>query len=296
MSEAKKNIPVFNFNKNLNEGISFEFTKLEESYNPYDASHPHRHNYFEVLIFNQEGGSHEIDFKSYIIEANSIHFISPGQVHLLRRDPNVTGYVLSFTDDLFLDKSSEGMFTDTLPFFLNPTRDPVIRIEKKVQKDELQNIINCMEKEFNSSHVDKRQVMTSWISLFLLSCRRLYLIQFQIGDIVSIKNDISGKFRKLVENNYLEKRSVAEYANILNISPGHLNDTVQKELGKTASDLIHERIVLEAKRLLYHSEKSIKEIAAALKYEDPSYFTKFFKSQTKNTPEQFRNFIREKYH
>ena len=101
MSLSKKNIPAFDFNKSLHNNLLFEFTKLEESYNPYDASHPHRHNYFEVLYFNQEGGSHEIDFKSFPIEKNSIHFVSPRQVHLLRRNPDVTGYVLSFTDDFF---------------------------------------------------------------------------------------------------------------------------------------------------------------------------------------------------
>ena len=98
-----------------------------------------------------------------------------------------------------------------------------------------------------------------------------------------------------MEQNFRQMKSVAEYAEILNITSGHLNDTVQKEIGKTTSEIIHERIILEAKRLLYHSPKSVKEIAYELLYDDPSYFARFFKTHTQLTPEQFRKRIREKY-
>lgn len=296
MTISKKNIPAFDFNKSLHKDHLFEFTKLEESYNPYDASHPHRHNYFEVLFFNADGGSHEIDFQSYPIEKNSIHFVSPGQVHLLRRDPKVTGYVLSFTDDFFLDRASSSMFIDTLPFFINPSSIPIVRIVDEINRNETTDIIFRIQKEYSSDNSDKIQVVASWMSLFLISCRRLYLSQVHAGEKLPVKNETTRKFKKLVEENFAENKSVSEYASLLNITPGHLNDTIQKELGKTASDLIHERIILEAKRLLYHSEKTIKEIAAALNYNDPSYFTKFFKSNTDMTPDQFRKTIREKYH
>lgn len=296
MTFLKKHIPAFEFNKSLHKDNLFEFTKLEESYNPYDASHPHRHNYFEVLYFNGAGGIHEIDFQSYSIEKNSIHFVSPGQVHLLRRDPKVTGYVLSFTDDFFLDRASSSMFIETLPFFISPSSISIVRLKDPEKVIEIIDIIKRIQKEFASDHSDKIQVIASWMSLFLISCRRMYLNQVPTGEKQAVKNETVKKFRKLVEEKFTENKSVSEYAVLLNITPGHLNDTMQKELGKTASELIHDRIILEAKRLLYHSEKSIKEIAATLNYDDPSYFTKFFKTNTDLTPDQFRKTIREKYH
>ncbi|MBK6643621.1 MAG: AraC family transcriptional regulator [Bacteroidetes bacterium] len=88
---------------------------------------------------------------------------------------------------------------------------------------------------------------------------------------------------------------MSEYAQLLNITAGHLNDTIHKDLGKTAGELIHDRIILEAKRLLYHSENSIKEIATELNYKDPSYFGRFLKTHSGSTPDQFRKAIREKY-
>ena len=104
------------------------------------------------------------------------------------------------------------------------------------------------------------------------------------------------KFRLLIEKNFVEMKSVSGYADLLHISSGHLNDTVNEATGKTASDLIHDRIILEAKRLLYHSEKTVKEIGYALNSDDPSHFAKFFKNHSGSTPEAFRQQIRERYH
>src|SRR5678815_656983 len=93
---AKKTIPTYDFLKTLAGGTLFEFSRLEESYTPYDAAAPHRHNYYEVIYFDRTGGWHEIDFNNFSIQAGSMHFISPEQVHLLRREKQVTGFVLSF--------------------------------------------------------------------------------------------------------------------------------------------------------------------------------------------------------
>lgn len=293
---AIKSIPVFDFNKKLSKGTSFEFTKLEESYNPYDANHPHRHNYYEVLFFNGAGGSHEIDFNSYPIEKNSIHFISPGQVHLLMRKPNVTGFVISFADDFFLDKRSGLNFMETLPYFGGSEKFPIVRLSGTNQKKEAEELFNQISREFHSDLEDRIQALSSWVSLFLIFCRRLYLTQPISAKAGTFKNDLARKFIRLVDNQFIGLKSVSDYADLLNISPGHLNDSIKKETGKSASEIIHDRIVLESKRLLYHSEMSVKEIAIHLNYEDPSYFSKFFKKQTKATPDQFRNDIREKYH
>jgi len=116
------------------------------------------------------------------------------------------------------------------------------------------------------------------------------------GKNMAARSEPTRRFKLLLEKNFIEKKAVGEYAAMIGITPGHLNDTVQKDTGKTASEIIHERIILEARRLLYHSEKSVKEIAYALNYDDPSYFVKFFKTHTGSTPEHFRKTIREKYH
>jgi len=290
-----KPIPAFEFTKKLEDSLGFSLTKLEESYFGYNARKPHRHKYYEVLFFTGTGGSHEIDFKSYQIKTNSIHFISPQQVHLLQRKNNVTGTVISFKEDFFLEAQSAIKFTDQVSFLNNPYSSPILQLNKKEHAQEILQLIGKIEKEYISEHIDKHLALVSWVKLFLILCKRLYLPESRIEAASASPSEITRNFKKLIDKQYRKIKSVSEYAQLLNITAGHLNDTIHKDLGKTAGELIHDRIILEAKRLLYHSEMSIKEIAAELHYEDPSYFGRFFKTHSGNTPDQFRKAIREKY-
>ncbi|TAH42290.1 MAG: helix-turn-helix domain-containing protein [Bacteroidetes bacterium] len=291
-----KLIPSFNFTKQLKESLGFSLTNLEESYSGYNAALPHRHKYYEILFFNHSGGVHEIDFNTYPIKAKSIHFVSPEQVHLLQRDKRVTGYVLSFTNDFLLESDSGILFLDQLGFFNNPYSSPVSQLKEKQDIKDCEFLINKIQTEYFSKNPDKKPALQSWLKLFLIHCKRLHKEPGQKEGYVKTKSDITLNFKKLLEIHFRNVKSVSEYAGKLSITAGHLSETIQKDTGKTAGEFIHDRIILEAKRLLYHSKKSIKEIAAELNYEDPSYFSKFFKTHSGSSPEQFRKDIREKYH
>ncbi len=292
----KPPIPTFDFYKKIENPLQFEFSKLEETYNMYDASEAHRHNYYEIIYFEKSGGKHEIDFNSYGIEEGSIHFISPEQVHHLKREKHTTGFVISFTSDFFLNDAINGTIIDRLPFFNDNDAHPIVSIALKNDRNEIMELIKKIESEYNSSHKDKLEMIASFMLNLLLLSRRHYLSTVIEKSSIAIHSVFVREFKKLVEQSFREKKSVSDYAQALNISTGHLNDTIQKEMGKTASDIIYARIILEAKRLLYHSSQSIKEIAALLKYEDPSHFSRFFKNNTGKTPEQFRIAIRERSH
>jgi AraC family transcriptional regulator, transcriptional activator of pobA len=288
-------IPIYDLYKTLDSSLGFEFCKLEEAYNPYDATLPHRHNYYEILFFNESGGNHEIDFISYPVHANSLHFIAPEQVHLLRRDKNTTGYVVSFSKDFCYEETAGRSFIDHFPFFNNSFSSPIVRLNSDEQAKNISDIITKIQKEYFSDSEDKANVLSSYLTILLVTAKRLYVPQNREGKVMPVRSELTQKFKTAVEENFITIKSVNEYAKLLNISSGHLNDTVHHDIGKTASEIIHERIILEAKRFLYRSEKSVKEIAYALGYEDPSYFVKFFKTHTEVTPELFRNQIREKY-
>jgi AraC family transcriptional regulator, transcriptional activator of pobA len=289
-------IPIYDLYKTLDSSMGFEFCKLEEAYNPYDATLPHRHNYYEILFFNESGGNHEIDFISYPVHENSLHFISPEQVHLLRRNKNTTGYVISFSKDFCYEETAGTTFIDYFPFFNNSFSSPVVRLISEEQVKGISDIISKIQTEYFSHNEDKAKILSSYLSILLVLAKRLYVPQNLSGKILPVRSELTQKFKTAVEKYFIKVKSVNEYAKLLNITSGHLNDTVHHDIGKTASEVIHERIILEAKRFLYRSEKSIKEIAYALGYEDPSYFIKFFKTHTEVTPEYFRKHIREKYH
>ena len=98
-----------------------------------------------------------------------------------------------------------------------------------------------------------------------------------------------------MEEHFIQYHKVNEYAELLNVTPNHLSETIKKITGKTAGEVIHQRLILEAKRRLLHSSISAKELAYALNFNDPSYFSRFFKANTDLSPEGFRNEIRKKY-
>ena len=288
----KQDIPLFDFYKTLNHKEGFIFSLLEESYNTYDASSPHRHNYFEIIFFDVTGGYHEIDFVSYPIEKNTLHFVSPEQVHVLRRSKNVTGYVISFTSEFLL----HGLIRDDqFPFFKNAYSSTVVKIDTPTNEKRIKELIKQIETEFSSPNTDRSEALYAVLSMLLITSRRMYVGDEFSGKPSGIKSEATRRFKALVNDHFLQHKSVTHYAKLLNITAGHLNDTIHKDIGKTASEIIHERVILEAKRLLYHSPKSVKEIAGHLHYEDPSYFTRFFKTHTGLTPEEFRKHIREKY-
>jgi AraC-like DNA-binding protein len=229
------------------------------------------------------------------VEENSLHFISPEQVHLLRREKKVTGYVISFSKEFIFMDSDSASLMESLPFFDNPFALPLVKITLKSRIKDINDLLLKIQNEFTDKNEDRAFMLRMYLCILVLNAKRIHSADDKSGKIISQHSEITRKFKMLVQNNFKDKKSVSDYAKILNITAGHLSETVQKDIGKSAGSFIHDRIILEAKRLLYHSPKTVKEIAFELKYEDPSYFTRFFKSHAKVTPEEFRKTIREKY-
>ncbi len=286
-----RNIPSFDFIKSLEAGLPFHYERLEKSYHAYDASHAHRHNYYEILFFEEKGGVHEIDFCAFELSANSAHPVSPGQIHVLRREPHVTGSVISFTSELFLTVGLPVDFIQSFPFFEPFNTTPVIAISEDVTND-VHQLINQLAKEFHTNQCNKPEMLALLSSQLLILLKR----SFRQKEELSGTNDLLTRYKNLIKQHFLKHRTVQEYAELIAISPGHLNDCVRNASGKSAKDMIQEQLVLEAKRMLYHSNYSIKEIAVHLGFDDPSYFNRFFRLQTGQTPTAFRELIREKYH
>jgi AraC family transcriptional regulator, transcriptional activator of pobA len=138
-------------------------------------------------------------------------------------------------------------------------------------------------------------MLSAYMKILLVYLSRLYREQFkeqELGpDRVLLK-----KFLGKIEETYTQLHEVAAYADMLNISAGHLSELVKEQSGKPAIVHIHERLILEAKRLLFHSDYAIKEIAFRLGFEDASYFNRFFKRLTTYTPAYYRSNFREMYH
>lgn len=257
----------------------------EEEFIP---SKPHRHTYYQIFFVEKGSGIHKVDFNETEINAPVIYFLSPGQVHdLVFERKETEGYMINF-DGEFFDKfltKSNGL--DGLPFFGYRKSINSFHIEtEKVQ--ELKNIL----KKINSLFEAKSKMHVEFIRIYLLEL--FYTVMSgteENTENINITNQksIIYRFEKLVEQNYTTEHYPKFYADKLAITANYLNFICKNFSGKKAGEIIRDRVILEAKRLLVNSEFSISQIAFQLGFDDNSYFTKFFKTFSGNSPSEFRN-------
>lgn len=271
---------------------SYKIIKLNAP-TEYSTVEAHRHNYYEILLFNSGGGTHMIDFDNHIIRDQSLHFVSSGQIHALNRDVGVTGYVVIFSKEFMVLNSMDKLLLVDFPAF-NKTAFPILATSTKTYSDIL-NLVIQMEAEYQSENPFKDQVLASYITILLLKCKALLTDTPFYKNADAASQQLMQRFNNLLEEKFMTLHKVNEYAGILNVTPNHLSETIKKITGKTAGDIIHQRLILEAKRLLLHSSITAKEVAYALNFNDPSYFSRFFKANTDLSPENFRKEIRKKY-
>ncbi|MFZ5970276.1 MAG: AraC family transcriptional regulator [Bacteroidota bacterium] len=242
---------------------------------------PHRHNFFTFILVLRGTGSHDIDFNTYSIQPNRLFLISPGQVHSWNELNDVAGFVVLFTDN-FVALSKGRKLIAEWPLFKvgQPCYIDISAAEANAWKQECDN----MEKEMYAPDAFSQDALFYSIGSLLVRSSRLYATSWKAQQV----QDVLFLFQELIEMHFTTKRTPKEYADILNLTPNHLNAIVKKKSGKSAGELIRQRVILEAKRNLAHTQLSVAEIAFQLGFADNSYFGRFFKRYTGITPEHFR--------
>jgi AraC-like DNA-binding protein len=225
---------------------------------------------------------HHIDFHSFPIQHHSIHFVSPGQVHQVLRKADSKGYVLLFSRDFY---SSDQRKLREFPFLNNYSLAPILNLSKE-RYEQLSELISKINEEQNSGAAYTRELIKAYLNTFLIQCKRFFDSE---KDLVPLLNSsLSFRFKQLIEEHYLEIRSVSQFAEMLNSSEKQLAAATKKELGLTPKALIDERVLLEAKRLVKYTEHSFQEIAFFLNFSDASHFAKFFKAKAACSPGEYR--------
>lgn len=279
--DALKNIPIHSFQVDDASSIPFASVDLTKE-GSYDPSVPHRHNYCEVFLFENGGGHHHIDFHTFSIEDHSAHFVSPGQVHQMQRTNTSSGSVLLFSRD-FYSLNRPGL--RPYPFLNNAIAKPVLPLDK-VEFQVLHELVLAMREEQALSDPQSDELTQTYLNTFLIRCKRLFS---QDKNVPHATNDsLSFRFKQLIEEHFLQIHSVAEYAEKLRCSEKQLAGSTKKELGVAPKELISDRMLLEAKRLVLYTDHSFQEIAFFLNYTDASHFARFFKGRTGFSPGQFR--------
>jgi AraC family transcriptional activator of pobA len=241
---------------------------------------PHKHDFFIIILFERGKGNHEIDFVNYPISDKEIHLLFPGQVHKWNIESNSQGYQLMI-DKVFFEHFST-FFRFSITNYISHPVFPLNNSVYRLLKYEFDAIKNEMLSENPLQEIIYARA--SVIAAIISKKAEKYFLSTKIHQT----NPKLTNFIKLIDIHFKEEKSVVFYASLLNISSNYLNILCKKNLQISATNLIQERIILEAKRLLQSTELNIKEIAYALGFVDHAYFSNFFKNQTGITPTQFR--------
>ena len=210
----------------------------------------------------------------------------PGQVHSWDFKGDVDGYIINFSTTFFQSFLLKANYLEDLPFFSGITKDAVIDIPEQLRDKVINLFEELMAENETISPLGLDMVKSLMLQLFILVARLNNDVAQSVAP--SYNYTLLRSFQKLIEKNYMQLRLPKQYAELLYITPNHLNAICNDVLRIPAGEVIRNRIILEAKRLLINNDMTVLEIANHLNFSDNSYFTKFFKKLEGITPEEFR--------
>ncbi|MEO0472928.1 MAG: helix-turn-helix domain-containing protein, partial [Bacteroidota bacterium] len=197
-----------------------------------------------------------------------------------------SGYMVQFDAEFFsMRYNNHNLFE--FPFFSNYKKSSVHFSPEEFPA--FLQLVRQMEDEYESEKSDQVKALRSYLNIVLIHCKRAFPLQIE----PQVEEDHNAKlliqsFTLMIEEHFREKHLVREYAEMLNLTPNYLNVVCRERTGKSAGELIRDRIMLEAKRMLAHDDLNIAEIGYALHFTDNAYFSRFFKKYEGISPDQFR--------
>lgn len=280
MRKKATSIPVNNFG-GLHSGIVIEKISFEDLPDFEEWAQPERHDRHSFFLLEKGRVVIEIDFQQHEIKAPSVIYMHPNQVHRIITFENVI-------------VSSWAINNENLrPEYLNLLEDITPAIPLALSKETAALISGAVSLCIKFAKQENNKL---YHSLLKDSCNVLVALiisqyierSFSEGKISRFEM-VTKAFRETLEQHFTRLKRPMEYAKKLHVSAPYLNECVKNTTGYPVSYHIQQRIVLEAKRLLYHSNQSVKEIATALGFEDYPYFSRLFTKVTGMTALAFRN-------
>ncbi len=259
------------------------------------AIKPHIHSFFQIIWFKTGNGKHYVDFKTYDVLDNAMFFIAPNEVHYFDDQEHYEGVLLHFNHLFLIQDESPLDFMLNCSLFNNPFQQPSCCIGAGIDTL-LDQYVLQMKGELESEELfGKEIILRNYLKSFLIQVQRRKKHFEKVSELQSPifdeKRMVFMRFINLIDANYKKSFSVAEYAKLLHLSSRSLSDLTQNQINKTPLQMIHERIILEAQRLLLYSELNVNQVGYRLGFEDPSYFVKYFKKYTSLSPSEFKKSV-----
>ncbi len=245
---------------------------------------PHRHSYFHLFWVTQGNGRHMVDFRDHAVRDRSIFIVAPGQIHFWAVEPNTTGFLFNFNAEIFAGAPGGASAQDE-QLRLRVQGCPAFYPDA-AQARAIDGIIELIAAEYCQPGPDSTQVVTHLFQVLLLR-----ILRIEQPDEVSRPGTAIGlaqRFCMHVERQFRHSCAIVFYAEILHVSERTLAEATKRALGKTPKEIVQDRLLLEAKRLLIHSDMAVADIAFHLNFEDPAYFGRFFRKRAAMSPGEFK--------
>jgi AraC family transcriptional regulator, transcriptional activator of pobA len=280
---------VFTLVNPQNGHLAFKLLSFEDA-GYFD--HIQRNNYYSLIWITKGGGLLKADFSEYAYKADSLFAFAPYQPFMFTAAP-MQGLAIHFHPDFFCIHKHQAEVACNGVLFNNIYQPPFVSIDT-ASGGTLAMLMEQMKTEMQNPALAQYELLVSYLKIFLITASRLKMAQqpaAQAG-IPGMKEPfILQNLKDAIEKDFKTKHSAADYAGMLSISPKALAKITKTHFNKTLTDLIAERIIIEAKRELYLTHKPIKEIAYELGYDDEYYFSRFFKNKADVSPQLYRETV-----
>lgn len=252
-----------------------------------------RLNYFSLLWIKNGNGIVKVDFSEYDFLENQLLAFAPYQPFMLTSNEKIEGIVLHFHPEFFCIHKHQAEIACNGILFNNIYKPPYVSIDEP-SKNILDMVIEQMKSEMQNPELAQYELLVSYLKIFLITATRLKNQQQPEEEQIDTTNTapfILQNLKNYIETHFKTKHSASDYAELLNITPKALAKITKNHFNKTLTNLIAERIIIEAKRELYLTNKPVKEIAYELGYDDEHYFSRFFKTNAEISPQVYRDTV-----
>jgi AraC family transcriptional regulator, transcriptional activator of pobA len=245
---------------------------------------PHFHDFEELVIVTKGSMEHFIDFKMEVVNAPVACYISMGKTHRLVPHKEMRGWVINYKTEFIPDSK--------LSFYSNFFTSTNIPLTSGTCTNRFTNLCQIIDAEYKQEFIDPttiRHLVNGLIAMIDAERKRGLPIEnvIKVYQINAFSN-----FLKILEDNFRGNEGVSFYAGKMNMSERNLNFICKNNFHKSVSEIIETRKLIEAKRMLLHSDKTVSEIGYELGYNEKSYFTRVFHARMEITPSRFREMTR----
>lgn len=250
---------------------------------------PHKHDFYLVVLFTHGYGRHEVDFVTYEIKPGSLFCMQPGQMHHWEFSSPPEGYIF-FHSREFFEIPEPGIPLHDFPMYTFVQSPSLLMVDRKEDLQKITVFFKWIYEEYRGALPYRRHRLRNLMEQIYIELARIVFKNYP-EESTGHKQPLSRlqRLEKLIEEYHPQHKTASEYAEMLHVSAKHLNKLVQNGLGKTTTDLIHDRLLLEAKRLLVRKEIPVQEIALKLGFEDAAYFSRLFRKKTGLSPREFKD-------